>query len=103
MRQDSTNDISPKEIQEWTDKFPSVLARVSQSNFSLFLKLEQFLKEDVVLDTDSLPRGALWHSLRSDPESLRSLLRIKQCRDDLRDIQDELQQLILTLNEVSSR
>ncbi|RSL60135.1 hypothetical protein CEP53_005546 [Fusarium sp. AF-6] len=85
--------ISSKELQNWIEKFPEVLINVTHSTSNLVRKLDDFLEEDVVLGPDALPQGVLWQSLRHDSDALRSLLLIRQCRSDLRDIEGELKQL----------
>ncbi|RSL77252.1 hypothetical protein CEP51_009234 [Fusarium floridanum] len=95
IREDPPNYVSPEDIQEWMSQFEDALERVTNTNSSLFLKLDHFLTEDVIFGTDALPRGALWRSVQDDPDALRSLLRIKQHRNHLRDIQSEFHQIIL--------
>lgn len=51
------------------------------------------MEKDVILGPDALPQGVLWQSLQHDATALRSLLGIKQCRDDLCGIEGELKQL----------
>ncbi|RSL55960.1 hypothetical protein CEP53_006944 [Fusarium sp. AF-6] len=93
-RQDPPAKVPPEDIQEWMGKFRDILEQVTDSHSSLLLKLDHFLSEDVMLDTDALPRGRLWRSLQSDAGSLKALLRIKQYHHELRDIEVELRRLL---------
>ncbi|RTE73919.1 hypothetical protein BHE90_011633 [Fusarium euwallaceae] len=97
--QNPPSDTNPQDIQGWTEKFRSVLERVTHSNCNLVRKLDHFLSEDVILGIDTLPHGVLWQSLQSEPDALKSLLTIKICRDDLRDIAGELDLLRLATRE----
>ncbi|EEU49017.1 uncharacterized protein NECHADRAFT_75761 [Fusarium vanettenii 77-13-4] len=100
MEQKYSNDISTEKLREWIENFPRILDRITHSNSYLLAKLDHFLSEDVIFGSDALPHGALWRSLRNDREALMSLLRIKQHRNELRDVQNELKQLIPKANEV---
>ncbi|KAL2675353.1 hypothetical protein Neosp_011537 [[Neocosmospora] mangrovei] len=90
---DSPGNISAKEMDTWLEKFPKTLNYVVHSTSSLVTQLDHFLEKDVILGPDALPQGVLWQSLRQDPIALRSLLGVKQCRDDLCGIEGELKQL----------
>ncbi|KAI8719895.1 hypothetical protein NCS52_00771800 [Fusarium sp. LHS14.1] len=91
---DNPSDISPADgIHEWMRKFQGALEPVRGSTSNLVRKLDHFLSEDVILGIDGLPLGVLWRSLQSQPDALRSLLRIKQYRDKLRDVESEFLQL----------
>lgn len=103
MEQKYSNDISTEKLREWIENFPRILDRITHSNSYLLAKLDHFLSEDVIFGSDALPHGALWRSLRNDREALMSLLRIKQHRNELRDVQNELKQLIPKANEVRRR
>ncbi|UPK97298.1 hypothetical protein LCI18_008233 [Fusarium solani-melongenae] len=85
--------ILPKELQNWIEKFPEAVNNVAHSTSNLVRKLDHFLKEDVMIGPNAQPQGVLWQSLQSDPDALRSLQIIKQYRDDLFDIEGELEQL----------
>ncbi|KAI8719507.1 hypothetical protein NCS52_00731400 [Fusarium sp. LHS14.1] len=90
---DSLPKISPKELQDWIEKFPEAVNKVAHSTSSVVRKLDLFLKEDVMMGPNAQPQGVLWQSLQSDSDALRSLQIIKQYRDDLCDIKGELEQL----------
>ncbi|UPK98849.1 hypothetical protein LCI18_009784 [Fusarium solani-melongenae] len=92
--------ISAEEMHTWLEKFPKTLSHVTHSTSSLVTKLDHFLAEDVIFGQDGLPRGVLWQSLQNDANALRSLLAIKQYRNQLRDIVSELRQLALACKEV---
>ncbi|RSL44117.1 hypothetical protein CEP54_014822 [Fusarium duplospermum] len=99
IRQDSPTETSPEDIQKWMGKFRDALEHVINRNSSLILKLDQFLSEDVMFGPDALPRGILWRNLQSDADSLRSLLRIKQYRNKLGDIESEFRLLLQKAEE----
>ncbi|EEU48123.1 uncharacterized protein NECHADRAFT_75383 [Fusarium vanettenii 77-13-4] len=89
----SPGNISAKEMDTWLEKFPKTLNYVVHSTSSLVTQLDHFLEKDVILGPDALPQGVLWQSLQHDAIALRSLLGVKQCRDDLCGIEGELKQL----------
>lgn len=70
------------------------------ANFSLIAKLDHFLEEDVMFGQDALPRGPLWQSLQNDGDSIKSLLRIRQHRNELRGFDRELRQMLIACEEV---
>ncbi|KAI8684844.1 hypothetical protein NCS57_00151500 [Fusarium keratoplasticum] len=96
----SLEKISAKELQNWIEKFPEALNHVIHSTSNLVRKLDHFLEEDVIFGPDAQPRGVLWQSLQNDAAASRSLLRIKQHRNKLRDIDTELRQLAIACKEV---
>ncbi|RKK83886.1 hypothetical protein BFJ68_g17403 [Fusarium oxysporum] len=93
-RQETPDKSACQNLQEWRSSFQDSLGQVKYGNLRLFRKVDEFLRQDVSISPDGLPRSPLWVSVQEEPDAVKSLRSIIASRNKLREISDELTHLV---------